>query len=803
MTPPGTLVIDLDVEPEPEPEPDAAEATPLAAILARRKKHRRGSAMEMAMIETPADAPQDQASADTPKVDGGVTWKDSVSQFYQQSTGGGGDPTSKKAALSFIAQRAVRLREEAKDKLEEQEAEREAEEADERKRRREEAGEDGEDDEDEEEDEENYGTRGTKLRPVGVDSNKDWGDTGTIWDSEKPEYPRNPGCEVCARYAKTGRCKFIDEGMRCNFDHPPPDEEQLKEREFLRKKGLRVVKGTWGHFTRRGKAVPGKSIDVTNALSAMLVEQGGLQLELPTEGKAHLPGFGDPCPGLKKQLRIEIILSGGGSYVTKKKFKEDARVLIYTRRTLYCKRLKNCCFFCCPLLWLFIGILFTARWMWGNLYQGCVDADFSECSVNDGTFPVVTEIPCIIPYNFSSENIEEINVEMERGDVNVTVAPTPNNLVIIEIQHIAKSNVAIIGMSSSAVSEDGVINVANTWNDSHTEDAEAGPIHSLNCFRAIINIQLPPDMAYLRPVLNVNITAKPNVCGIWNPSGCNEPVFLGFTGWEWSKFALGLPEPFIEPYGNIYIDSQMWYGLETMAEGVGFLWTSVNLFTNAGKIETHRVELSDEVGAEAVLNYVVAAPPDYADGHPGHPPLDAGGDVVIHDSFAHLVAVRSEGGGTVNVSDLQLFETEGVHATLGLLQINATDAGGALIERVRHGNLDLRLAQGGADVALGPAYFQGEYSLSAGGGYTLVITDANFTKTPSGTTGATGVVGNGDGSQELTARSIGGQVAVRVADALEIERLRRRPVDGIKYPCQVNPNAPGCYGPQVGCTSCG
>eukprot|EP01045_Picozoa_sp_COSAG04_P037917 COSAG04_NODE_9914_length_821_cov_0.909972_2_plen_54_part_01 len=54
MTPPGTLVVDLDVEPEPEPEPDAAEATPLAAILARRKKHRRGSAMEMAMIETPA-----------------------------------------------------------------------------------------------------------------------------------------------------------------------------------------------------------------------------------------------------------------------------------------------------------------------------------------------------------------------------------------------------------------------------------------------------------------------------------------------------------------------------------------------------------------------------------------------------------------------------------------------------------------------------------------------------------------------------------------------------------------------------
>ena len=75
--------------------------------------------------------------------------------------------------------------------------------------------------------------------------------------------------------------------------------------------------------------------------------------------------------------------------------------------------------------------------------------------------------------------------------------------------------------------------------------------------------------------------------------------------------ALGLSEPFIEPYGNIYINSQAWYGLEPMAAGVGYLWTSMDLFTNAGTIELHEVELSNEVGEEATIRCTVDAPPDF------------------------------------------------------------------------------------------------------------------------------------------------------------------------------------------------
>ena len=331
-------------------------------------------------------------------VDSVDAWKKSVAAFYQESSGGiGQTEASKRSALDFLTKAAVRQRQEAQEKLEEMAAAKEAEESDARKKRRDQSGDEKDDeksDEDEEEDDESYGTRGSKLRPVGGEADKEWGDTAAIWNSEKVDYPRHPGREICVRYASTGRCKFCDSGMPCNFDHPPPDSEKEKERKYLRTKGLRVMAATWGNFTRKGKAVPGKSIDVTNALNAMIVEQGGVQLELPKQGKAHLPGFGDPCPGLKKQLRMEIVLSGGGKRTTKKKYKEHDHVMIYTRVTKATLYTKNCLAFVCPIVGLLIGILFAARWMWGNLYQGCVDANFSECSVNDGTYPVVTQSEC-------------------------------------------------------------------------------------------------------------------------------------------------------------------------------------------------------------------------------------------------------------------------------------------------------------------------------------------------------------------------------------------------------------------------
>jgi hypothetical protein len=80
------------------------------------------------------------------------------------------------------------------------------------------------------------------------------------------------------RYINTGRCKFIDEGRECNFDHPPPTADEIQTRKFLRARGLRVVEAHWGSFTRKGVPVPGMSVDVTGALQAMVIDQGGLQL---------------------------------------------------------------------------------------------------------------------------------------------------------------------------------------------------------------------------------------------------------------------------------------------------------------------------------------------------------------------------------------------------------------------------------------------------------------------------------------------------------------------------------------------
>lgn len=50
-----------------------------------------------------------------------------------------------------------------------------------------------------------------------------------------------------------------------------------------------------------------------------------------------------------------------------------------------------------------------------DLHEGCADADFSECAVDDGSRPVPVYTPCIIPFNFTSDNIEMFDIELERG----------------------------------------------------------------------------------------------------------------------------------------------------------------------------------------------------------------------------------------------------------------------------------------------------------------------------------------------------------------------------------------------------
>ena len=93
------------------------------------------------------------------------------------------------------------------------------------------------------------------------------------------------------------------------------------------------------------------------------------------------------------------------------------------------------------------------------------------------------------------------------GDVNVTITDTPDNLILVDVHHIAKSNAAIPGLESSAVQEDGVIKVRRhqgymyftwgaqglrrqrmkpwkpqvltTWNDTFTEDMEGAPVNTL------------------------------------------------------------------------------------------------------------------------------------------------------------------------------------------------------------------------------------------------------------------------------------------------------------------------------------
>jgi hypothetical protein len=158
----------------------------------------------------------------------------------------------------------------------------------------------------------------------------------------------------------------------------------------------------------------------------------------------------------------------------------------------------------------------------------------------------------------------------------------------------------------------------------------------------------------------------------------------------------------------------------------------------------------------------------------------------------------------VDVGNLQLFTTEGQFAQLGQLQLNVTDNGAVVLQRVRNGDIDANTEGGDVRILLGSQYFEGAYSLDSASAATVSIRDVNFTLERSGSS-VTGMIGNGGGVQKVNVTSTEGRVELQVADAIDADELRPRPVDGIKYPCQINPNGPGCHGPDIGdaCTSCG
>jgi hypothetical protein len=702
---------------------------------------------------------------------------------YYQRTGRGlkhASMSDKADALAAVARVQARNRERTQLAQEEKLAEAARARKKERSRRRE-AGELVSDEDDE------LPPNMSDLRPVGVDQGKTWGAAAQLMDDSSAfvdgRYPRHPGRDICARFNETGRCKFCDEGGECNFDHPPPDNAEVAERKRLKNKGLKIIQATWGFYNRRGQPVPGKSIDVTGALRAMVLEQGGRSLEIPRDGKVALPGFGDPCPDLEKQLRITAVRCGGGTCTTKHRWKEHSKVMLMTRQLAACNCVKRTCCLGCPLLWVLTGVFFVMRWMMLNLHTACVDANFTECAVDNGTRPVPVANPCIIPFEFESENILEIDIALERGDVNVTVTDTRDNLILIDIMHIALSKAAIPGLQSSAVSEDGVIIIRSAWNDTFTEDMEGAPLNTLNCFRSIVTVQVPPDMAYLRPSLTVNVTAKPMDCTFWNPSGCES--------WELYKFFMNLPDPYLLPYGLVQVFSSAYGGRLPDGGSVGFQWSEVKILTTSGAVELYDVELYD--GPDATITV------DVFDN-----------DIVIYDAYAHTLKLNAAGTGSVNISGVELLDTEGALAKLGVLEVAATEPHSALkIEQVRYGNIQVVVAtQGDVNIRLSPEFFAGRYELQ--GGFTVAV-EPTVSHLVSGV--GAGVIGNRStkrqegwrtrlGPQEIFASTASGAIMLAVDRAADPGPLRPRPLDGALYPCMVDPNAPGCVAVSEDCTSC-
>ena len=117
---------------------------------------------------------------------------------------------------------------------------------------------------------------------------RDWGRVGEnireAWEKdgeggipEQTNLPLRHGQPVCARLLSDGYCIF---GEKCQFDHPI--EIKRKARPPRKEKRLTIIQGLWG-FLRENR-----TIDVTEMLKDIVIEQQGIQLELPKKMKHML-----------------------------------------------------------------------------------------------------------------------------------------------------------------------------------------------------------------------------------------------------------------------------------------------------------------------------------------------------------------------------------------------------------------------------------------------------------------------------------------------------------------------------------
>ena len=120
---------------------------------------------------------------------------------------------------------------------------------------------------------ERFAVKTREFQMVSTNVRDAW-ENATIPDQD--ELPSHPDRAVCQRLLNDGFCIY---GDRCQFDHPA--HIARKNKPPSRDRQLIIVQGEWGFLRDR------RTVDVTDMLKDIVIEQEGIQLELPKTMK-HL-----------------------------------------------------------------------------------------------------------------------------------------------------------------------------------------------------------------------------------------------------------------------------------------------------------------------------------------------------------------------------------------------------------------------------------------------------------------------------------------------------------------------------------
>ena len=365
-----------------------------------------------------------------------------------------------------------------------------------------------------------------EFRATGLNIRDAWEMDGDGGIPDQNALPLHPEMPVCARLVTDGYCMF---GEKCQFHHP--EQIKRKPRPPAKEKRLEIKQGIWGYL-RDGDIVEESQIDVTDMLKDIVIEQEGIQLELPKKMKHLLwrkgvkqPGSGAddedggggggrkdeseeeeeeeeedpdgdddeeeeeegdeedpdaPVRGLGGKIyeMLEIAFCGKEPVYGLKVwyYIKGDRLKIKSWRAdqwIYIESFQEMKKrqrkqFVRRLLCSIFLICCLLTGIWLYFIMAGMSCSSAEYSECFDKNDVYTT-PCEMNFNFPTHEIKHIDVSNVRGDISITAsASTPN--ITVTIRQTVLEEGAMAGLTSNAELVAGVLTIYSRWNNSHESE---------------------------------------------------------------------------------------------------------------------------------------------------------------------------------------------------------------------------------------------------------------------------------------------------------------------------------------------